>query len=198
MELVYADYANSMKAMANKARVEMVNTGKIAYNREAKREYQKEVYSLMEKLKNAELNTVRERTANRMAAATVNAKKKTAEDAGEKLKNKDLQKAGQQALTKYREEVGSVSRRDRNININDREWEAIQKGAITESILKRILNNADPDVLRQKAMPKRTSAMSDAQIARAKAMSASYTIQQIADKLGVSKSTVSKYLKGVN
>ena len=198
MELVYADYANSMKAMANKARVEMVNTGKIAYNREAKREYQKEVYSLMEKLKNAELNTVRERTANRMAAATVNAKKKTAEDAGEKIKNKDLQKAGQQALTKYREEVGSVSRRDRNININDREWEAIQKGAITESILKRILNNADPDVLRQKAMPKRTSAMSDAQIARAKAMSASYTIQQIADKLGVSKSTVSKYLKGVN
>ena len=198
MELVYADYANSMKAMANKARVEMVNTGKIAYNREAKREYQKEVYSLMEKLKNAELNTVRERTANRMAAATVNAKKKTAEDAGEKLKNKDLQKAGQQALTKYREEVGSVSRRDRNININDREWEAIQKGAVTETILKRILNNADPDVLRQKAMPKRTSAMSDAQITRAKAMSASYTIQQIADKLGVSKSTVSKYLKGVN
>lgn len=27
-------------------------------------------------------------------------------------------------------------------------------------------------------------------------MSSSYTIQQIADKLGVSKSTVSKYLKG--
>ena len=152
----------------------------------------------MKKLNDAELNTVRERTANRMAAATVNAKKKAAESSGEKIKNKDLQKAGQQALTKYREEVGSVSRRDRNININDREWEAIQKGAITETILKRILNNADPDVLRQKAMPKRTSAMSDAQIARAKAMSASYTIQQIADKLGVSTSTVSKYLKGVN
>ena len=198
MELVYADYANTMKAMANKARVEMANTGKIAYNRDAKREYQKEVDSLMEKLNKAELNTVRERTANRMAAATVNAKKKAAEDAGEKLKNKDLQKAGQQALSKYREEVGSVSRKDRNININDKEWEAIQAGAVSETILKRVLNNADPDVLRQKAMPKRTSAMSDAQIARAKAMSASYTIQQIADKLGVSTSTVSKYLKGVN
>ena len=198
MELVYADYANTMKAMANKARLEMVNTGKIAYNREAKREYQKEVDSLMEKLNKAELNTVRERTANRMAAATVNAKKKAAEQSGENIKNKDLQKAGQQALSKYREEVGSVSRKDRNINISDKEWEAIQAGAVSETILKRVLNNADPDTLRQKAMPKRTTAMSDAQIARAKAMSASYTIQQIADKLGVSTSTVSKYLKGVN
>ena len=198
MELVYADYANTMKAMANKARVEMVNTGKIAYNREAKREYQKEVDSLMEKLNKAELNTVRERTANRMAAATVNAKKKAAEQSGENIKNKDLQKAGQQALSKYREEVGSVSRKDRNINISDKEWEAIQAGAVSETILKRVLNNADPDILRQKAMPKRTTAMSDAQIARAKAMSASYTIQQIAEKLGVSTSTVSKHLKGVN
>lgn len=31
MELVYADYANDMKALANAARVEAANTGKIAY-----------------------------------------------------------------------------------------------------------------------------------------------------------------------
>ena len=110
MELVYAEYANSMKAMGNKARTEMVNTGKIAYNRDAKRKYENEVESLTEKLRKAELNTVRERTANRMAA-TVEAKKKAAEDAGEKLKSKDIKKAGQVALTKYREEVGSIARK---------------------------------------------------------------------------------------
>lgn len=195
MELVYAEYANSMKAMGNKARSEMVNTGKIAYNRDAKRKYENEVESLTEKLRKAELNTVRERTANRMAAATVTAKKKAAEEAGEKLKSKDIKKAGQVALTKYREEVGSIARKERNIIINDKEWEAIQSGAISETTLKRILNNCDPDSLRQRAMPKESKTLTTAKANRIKAMSASYTIAQIADKLGVSTSTVSKYLK---
>lgn len=195
MELVYAEYANSMKAMGNKARTEMVNTGKIAYNRDAKRKYENEVESLTEKLRKAELNTVRERTANRMAAATVAAKKKAAEDAGEKLKSKDIKKAGQVALTKYREEVGSIARKERNIIINDKEWEAIQSGAISETTLKRILNNCDPDSLRQRAMPKESKTLTTAKMNRIKAMSASYTIAQIADKLGISTSTVSKYLK---
>ena len=199
MEVVYADYANSMKSLANKARIEMANTGKIAYNREARRAYDAEVKSLNDKLQKAELNITRERAANRMAAATVNAKKQAAEEAGEKLKNKDIKKAGQQALTKYREEVGSVSRKDRNIVISDKEWDAIQAGAVSETILKRILNNADPDTLRQRAMPKsNVASISQAKSNRIKAMSSSYTIQQIADKLGVSVSTVSKYLKGVS
>ena len=199
MEIVYADYANSMKTLANKARIAMANTGKIAYDRGARKQYDAEVKSLNEKLQKAELNITRERAANRMAAATVNAKKAAAEEAGEKLKNKDIKKAGQQALTKYREEVGSVSRKDRNIVISDKEWDAIQAGAVSETILKRILNNADPDTLRQRAMPKsNVASISQAKANRIKAMSASYTIQQIADKLGVSVSTVSKYLKGVS
>lgn len=198
IELVYADYANSMKSLANKARLEMAGTGKIAYDRAAKIKYQKEVDSLMNKLNTAELNTVRERAANRMAAATVEAKKKAAEEAGEKLKNKDIKKASQQALTRYRQEVGSVSRKDRNIVIDDKEWDAIQAGAVSETVLKRILNNSDPDSLRQRAMPKATVTVNQAKISRIKAMSASYTIQQIADKLGLSTSTVSKYLKGAN
>lgn len=194
MELVYADYANSMKQLANQARVSMSSTGKIAYDRGAKVKYQTEVNSLMDKLKTAELNTVRERTANRMAAATVNAKKEANPD----MKTKDVKKAGQQALTKYRQEVGSVSRKDRNIVITDNEWKAIQAGAVSETVLKRILNNSDADSLRQKAMPKQSKAITNATANRIKAMSASYTIAQIADKLGVSTSTVSKYLKGVN
>ena len=198
MELIYADYANSMKDMANKARIELSNTGKIAYNRDAKKKYESEVKSLNDKLYKAELNVTRERAANRMAAATVEAKKKEAKESGKEIKNKDMQKAGQQALTRYRQEVGSVSRKDRNIVIDDNEWKAIQAGAVSESVLKRILNNSDPDSLRQRAMPKTSKSVSQATANRIKAMSASYTIQQIADKLGLSTSTVSKYLKGVN
>ena len=192
MELIYADYANTMKSLANQARVEISKTGKIAYSKEAKAKYQAEVDSLDKKLNKAKLNTVRERTANRMAAA----KKQAAEEAGITLKTKDIKKDSQRALSKAREEVGSISRKERNIQITDKEWEAIQAGAISENKLKSILQNCDPDSLRQRAMPKSSASISAATANRIKAMSSSYTIQQIADKLGVSTSTVSKYLKG--
>ena len=195
MELVYANYANSMKSLANKARLEMTKAGKVAYNKEAKREYQTEVDSLNAKLEKAESNVVRERTANRLAAAKINSDIQKAKEEGVTLKSKDIKKNSQRALTKYREEVGSVSRRERNIVITDNEWKAIQAGAVSENTLKRILNNCDADSLRERAMPKETRSVTKAKQNRIKAMSASYTIAQIAEKLNLSTSTVSKYLK---
>lgn len=193
MELVYADYAASMKSLANQARKEMMTTGKIEYKKEAKAIYQEEYNSLMAKLNDAELNVTRERAAQR--AANVEVEKKKALDPN--MKKSDIKKASQQALSTKRAEMGSISRRDRNINITDREWEAIQAGAISETKLKRILNNADIDKLRERATPKRTSTISNTQISRIKALQASnYTVSEIAQKLGVSVSTVAKYLKG--
>ena len=193
MEVVYADYANNMKAMANKARVEMAKTGKIAYNAEAKNKYHAEVKSLDDKLTDAQKNRPKEREALRRANVEIQAKIKANPDA----KKEDIKKWKQQAVSKYRAEVGSVKRSDRNINITDKEWEAIQAGAISETKLKDILNNTDIDKLRERATPKLTTAPSSAQIARIKAMSASnYTLAEIAKKTGFSTSTVSKYLKG--
>lgn len=193
MEVVYADYANDMKAMANKARVEVAKTGKIAYNAEAKNKYQAEVKSLDYKLTDAQKNRPKEREALRRANVEIQAKIKANPDA----KKEDIKKWKQQAVSKYRAEVGSVKRSDRNINITDKEWEAIQAGAISETKLKDILNNTDIDKLRERATPKLTTAPSSAQIARIKAMSASnYTLAEIAKKTGFSTSTVSKYLKG--
>ena len=194
MELVYADYANSMKALANQARKELVSTGNLKYSKTARDTYRAEVASLGTKLKAAELNTVRERAAQRKANYEVDAKIKSGQ-----LDKSDVKKASQQALTKYRDEVGSVSRKKRNIEITDREWEAIQAGAVSDNTLRRILNNADADALRERATPRTTNTLSSAQINRMKAMSASnYTTAEIAAKFGVSPSTVSKYLKGVN
>ena len=199
MEIVYADYANSMKSLANKARLEMVNTGKIEYDKSAKKTYQKEVDSLMAKLNNAELNTTKERAAQRLANVAIESKLLEAKTAGTEMKKSDIKKIGQQALSRYRTEVGSIARRERSIDITDREWEAIQAGAISESKLKRILNNTDIDKLRERATPRSTGKqLSQAQVNRIKALSATYTIAQIADKLNVSTSVVSKYLKGVN
>jgi DNA-binding CsgD family transcriptional regulator len=194
-EIAYADYANDMKTLANKARVEMSKAGKIAYSKTAKTTYQKEVKDLEDKLNAALLNTTRERAAQRKANAEVNAKKLSNPD----LKPGDVKKLSQQALTKYRNSVGSVSRSKRSIQITDREWEAIQAGAISETKLKQILNNTDIGVLRERATPRATSTLSTAKLNRIKSMQASnYTISEIAQKLGVSTSTVSNYLKGVS
>lgn len=199
MELVYAKYANDMKHLANQARMAMVNTGKIQYSATAKKEYQNEVKSLLDKLDNSDLNRIKERTAQRKANVEVQQKmKEYYEENGEKLKGEALRKISQQALSKAREEVGSVSRRERNVEITDREWEAIQAGAISENKLKSILNNADIDKLRERATPRSYNSLSTAQIGRAKAMASSnYTLEEIASKLGVSPSTISKALKGV-
>ena len=184
-----------MKSQANQARKEMMSTSKIEYSKTAKATYQEEVRSLENKLNIALLNKSRERAAQRMANVEVKAKL----EADPTLKKDDIKKIGTRALTKYRDEVGSVSRRDRSIEITDREWEAIQAGAISESKLKSILDNADVDKLRERAMPKSTSKVSQAKINRIKALSASnYTLAEIAKKVGLSTSAVSKYLKGVN
>lgn len=194
-EILYAEYANSMKALANKARKSMVSTGNLKYDPNAKKIYAKEVSELEAALNNALKNSVKERTATRFAASEINERKRTQPD----LKSEDIRKLSQRSMSKYREQVGAATRRERNIIITDRQWEAIQAGAISENKLKQILANSDPDSLRQKAMPKKISGLTNAQVARIRAMNNSnFTINQIAEKMNVSPSVVSKYLKGAD
>lgn len=195
METVYADYANYMKNLARQARIEVNSTGKIAYSAQAKATYAKEVQDLEDKLNEALLNAPRERLAQIRANADIQAK--TA--ANPNMEKKDVKKASQQALTKYRQEVGSVARSKRSIQITDREWDAIQAGAISENKLKQILANTDVDVLRQRATPRSYTTISSAKANRIQAMRASgKTLSEIAKAIGVSTSTVSDYLKGVS
>lgn len=189
-EEVYADYANKMKSLANQARKEMVTTGKIAYSASAKKTYQKEVDSLLARLNVALKNAPRERQAQIMANAVVNAKKQENKD----LKPSEIKKISQQALISARISVGA---KRENIKITDREWEAIQAGAISENVLKKIINNVDIDELRQRATPRSTMSLSAAKVNKIMAMNASgYSTADIAKALGVSVSTVSKYLNG--
>ena len=195
MEMVYADYANYMKNLARQARIEVNSTGKIAYSAQAKRTYQKEVDDLERKLDDALRNAPRERLAQIKANADIQGKIAN----NPNMEKKDIKKASQQALTRYRSEAGSVARSKRSIQITDREWDAIQAGAISENKLKQILANTDVDVLRQRATPRSYTTLNTAKIGRIKAMSASgKSLSEIANALGVSTSTVSEYLKGGN
>ena len=195
MERAYAEYANCMKSLANKSRVEIANTGKIAYSSTAKKTYDEEVKSLNAKLRLAQLNAPKEREAQRRANIEIARKKKDNPD----MTKEEIKKASQQAISKYRNEVSSVSRRERNIKITDREWEAIQAGAISENTLKSILKNTDIDEIRKRATPRSSSTLTQAQVNRIKAYANSnYTAAEIAAKMGVSTSTVAKYMKGDN
>ena len=187
-EEAYASYANKMKSLANQARKEMMGTGKIPYSASAKAAHQSEVDSLNAKLNVALKNAPRERQAQVIANATVTAKKQANPD----MTNAEIKKANQQALTAARKQVGAERK---PVVITDKEWEAIQAGAISESKLTQILNNADIDSLRQRATPRATTTLSTAKQNKIASMSASgYSTSEIAEALGISTSTVSKYL----
>lgn len=187
-EEAYADYANKMKSLANQARKEMLSTGRIQYSASAKQTYDKEVKHLNAQLNVALKNAPRERQAQMIANSNVNAKKQANPD----MTKSEIKKAKQQALTAAREKVGA---KRTPIEINDREWEAIQAGAISENTLMQILNHTDIDKIKERATPRAKTTLSTAKTNKIKAMNRSgYTMREIADAIGVSTSTVSKYL----
>lgn len=191
-ENAYADYSNKMKALANEARKSYITTGRLKKNTSAADTYREEVDSLEGKLDKAARNAPRERQAHAIANSVVKAKKESNPD----MDSKEIKKASQQALEAARAQVGASGRANR-IDITPKEWEAIQAGAISDAKLTQILRYADMDKVREYATPKTYNTLSSAKLSRAKAMKASgYTIQEIADALGVSRSTVTKQLNG--
>ena len=190
-ETVYANYANHLKALGNSARKELISTPNYKYSPDSKNKYLEEVKSLDSKLKIALLNAPKERQAQAIANSVVAAKKKEYPD----LTKKEIKKISQQALSEAREQVGS---KREPVKISDREWEAIQAGAISPTKLKQIINNSDLDRLRELATPRSSkNTISPAKENKIKAMIASgYTNAEIADAIGVSSSTVAKYIKG--
>lgn len=189
-ERAYADYANTMKALGNQARKEILTTGKIKYDSTAKKTYQAEVDNLTAQLNVALKNRPRERQAQTIANAAI----KSIKLDNPNMTKGEISKISQQELTRARNLVGA---KRIPIEVSDRAWDAIQAGAITENTLNKILANIDIDVLRQRATPRVTQSLSQAKINKISSMAASgYSLAEIASAIGVSTSTVSKYLSG--
>ena len=184
----YANYANKQKSLANRARMEVLATPTTEYSAAAREKYAPEYRRLKSEVDLAKKNAPREREANRIAKSYVDAQVQANPD----ISKKEIKKMNQRALTEARNKVGA---KRRSITITDREWEAIQSGAISDSLLADVLKYADMDVVRQKAMPKQNKTVSQAKINKAKNMKAmGYTNEQIAKAIGVSTSSVSDYV----
>lgn len=189
-EEAYADYANKMKDLANKARLEYKATPTLKRSASAAKAFEPEVNRLMAALKVAQLNAPLEREAQRIANARVKAKVQA-----NNITDKDeISKIRRAAISDARNSTGASGKRTR-ITISDGEWTAIQSGAISDTTLSEILRYAEPKTVRERATPRRTTQLSDARISRIKAMANSgHTNAEIAEALRISTSAVSKYL----
>ena len=184
IEAIYAEYANGLKALANKARKEYIRTPNLKYSRSAKETYAPEVARLRAALAVANRNRPLERQAQLLANKIVRIKK----DANPSMDRGDLKKIKGQALEEARSRTMA---KKQNIEISDREWDAIQLGAISDNFLSQIVDNTDIKALRIRATPRTAYKMTDAKVAKAKALAASgYTTAEIANTLGVSTTTV--------
>lgn len=194
MEVAYAEYANHMKAMANRARLEKVATPKLVYNPNAAKQYAAEVDSLNKKLIASEKNQVRERAAQGKANMISKAHKKSLEEMGMPSKeiSKEMKKFDQMTLTEERAKAGA---KRTPIETTDKEWEAIQSGAIHDTTLSKMLKYINDEEIYSHTSGNKTGDLSSWKIQKIKSMANSdYTIEQIARSLGVSTSTVSKYM----
>jgi hypothetical protein len=189
METVYAQHANGMKALANRARKAILSTPSVRYSPSAKRAYAPEVAELNAALNRALKNKPLERLAQIQANATVDKKKAANPD----MEKSELKKIKGLALTEARVRVGS---RKIPIVITPKQWEAIQAGAISQNKLAQILDNADLDVVKSLATPRTSTVMSTGTLARARNMlAAGYTQAEIASALGIPTSTLNSGLK---
>lgn len=188
-EIAYAEYADAVLKLANAARKEAANTKNMELNTSAKKLYSAEVESLDRKLKLSKLNAPRERQAQILANVVANAKM----SANPSLDKEHQMRIKQQALGAARAHYGASRPA---IEINDREWEAIQAGAISHSRLNDILKYADMSTVRERATPRRSSRLlSTSDISRIKTLSnRGVTIAELAQEFGVSASTIQNAL----
>lgn len=198
IEIVYGDYANQCKALANEARKASMRVAEFEYNPRAAEAYQEEIKSLTNKVNAAKVNATLERIAQRTAGVIVDDKIEKYPDRYNKTTadgKKHLSKIRSQVLKQQR----SILNKERAFDVTDREWEAIQSGALRKTMVQEILNRADADRIKELSTPKSSKlpTLSKANLAHARAMlNSGWTQAQVADNFNISPSTLSRLLRG--
>lgn len=184
VESVYADYSNSLRKLANKARLASLKTSSTKYDPVAAKNYSKEVKSLSDKLQLAERNQPLERRAQLVANELY--RSKVNNNPG--MSKADMKAERGKALVTARARVGALKP---IIKITPQEWEAIQMGAVTKTRLERILRNADMDTVRGLATPRQNKGLTSAKQTRAQQLlDAGYTSAEVAAAVGATQSQI--------
>lgn len=192
MENLYAEHANSLKALANKARKEAVSQPRVKKNPQAARRYSREVAELKAQINVARKAKPLERQAQVIANGVVDAKVRSNPD----MSYKDRAKVTAMALKTARQRLG-YDRNATRIRPTPLQYRAIQEGAVSQSMIDQILESADLDHLKSLAMPKKTQPLTRSQANRISIYRKNgSTVAEIADALGISPARVREYLSG--
>ena len=186
IERVYAKYANQMKELALEARREYAKTPNLKYDPEARKHYAAEVESLNRKLIEAKKNAPLERQA--LILANIAVKQYVYDNPQLRTDHGALKKLKGRTLNEKRLVTGALKHR---VNFTDREWEAVQAGAVHDSFLKDLLRNADSKQVKQLSMPHQRTPISPARKTRIKQMvDAGYSQADVARMLDIPVSSV--------
>lgn len=185
IESAYADYANGLKQSAWKARATARQIQPSPVSPSAKAVYAPEVKSLDAKLNEIRLNKPKERQALYYGNALYDTKIK--ENPNLDKEHRDRLRA--QCMDKGRSLAGS---KKPSITFTDKEWEAIQAGAISSTKQSELFQTADQDHLRKRATPRNQQTLSTSDINLIKIMKQNpkYTNADIAERVGCSVSLV--------
>jgi predicted DNA binding protein len=183
-----------MKELAREARQMARGLKDTKRDPEMAKVYAAEVVSLKNKTQEARANSPLERRARmiankKMATILYN---NPAMDAEHRKREETRQ------LDYARRSVGAVSKvvGGKRNPITDREWEAIQKGAISPTHLRQLLANCDKDRIKSLALPKQTTQLSASKEARIRTLVRNGVPRSdICEQLGISDSTLQKVLK---
>ena len=180
-----------MKELALEARREYSKTPNLKYDPEARKIYSKEVDSLNTKLIIAKKNAPLERQA--LILANVAVKQYIYDNPQLKNDHGALKKLKGRTLNEKRQVTGAVKQR---VKFTDREWAAVQAGAVHDSFLKDLLRNADSKQVKQLSMPHQKQTISPARRNRIEQMlDLGYTQADIANMMDISMSTVQDVAK---
>lgn len=186
-EVLYADYANSLKSLANRARLEWSKTPTAKKDSSAEKAYAKEVEELDTMFVRINQNSPRERYAQQRA--TNNYYKKLKER--DYLEEEDRKKIKNQCLSEAR----SAVKADKGFKtLTPRQWEAIENHAISGTKAERIIKKVDSKMLMQYALPKANRQISASKQSLIKSLARQGVPQsEIAEQLNISVGTVNKY-----
>lgn len=188
IETLYAQYANNMKELALSTRKDAVNIPTPKQNESAKKVYAKQIESLRIKVSDSKMNKPLEREAQRLANEMLEDQKR--ENPG-MSKGEEKKHRGKNIMI-ARQRVGS---RRQPVEINDKEWEAINAGACSAELIKEIIAASNLDALKARAMPRESVTLAQSKKVLIRSLAnAGYTQAEIADRLGISTTLVSQVL----
>lgn len=186
VEQLYSDYIKGIMKTKNEAMKSSMGIETPKYSKEAAKIYAPERQSLDAKLNTALLNAPKARQVQILTNKLYreNLLPDMDKDQKKKLKSRALAQA-----------TVTVGAKKSNIEITEKEWEAVQAGAISKTKLIQILDNANMDTIRKLATPRELK-LSTAKADRARLLlSKGYTYAEVAKTMGVSTTVLQEELK---